>query len=176
MRTSTKVERLLTRVFVVTPQGVNNHEERPCRSVRVEMNDPTATNSKSGLFERCIIVPITSSTSGDRRFAYEKSYPQTEVIIHIEIPPDIARNCSVNLIAGLCNSLSAEAGVLTTITGHGPIPPEGGTHYRRQMSSPNHYCTQLQERQTLSYTAASHLRTLALVAPFHPSSHLVAQH
>ncbi|GBM81963.1 hypothetical protein AVEN_62385-1 [Araneus ventricosus] len=28
-----------------------------------------------------------------------------------------------------CNSLSAEAGVLTAITVHGPIPPEGGTQY-----------------------------------------------
>ncbi|GBM40093.1 hypothetical protein AVEN_246003-1 [Araneus ventricosus] len=28
-----------------------------------------------------------------------------------------------------CNSLSTEVGVLTPVTGHGPIPPKGGTYY-----------------------------------------------
>ncbi|GBN17027.1 hypothetical protein AVEN_109522-1 [Araneus ventricosus] len=33
---------------------------------------------------------------------------------------------------GRCNSSSPEAGVLTAISGCGPTPPEGGTHYHRQ--------------------------------------------
>ncbi|GBM11954.1 hypothetical protein AVEN_249442-1, partial [Araneus ventricosus] len=33
------------------------------------------------------------------------------------------------LSGGRCSSSSAEAGIITAITGQGPTPPEGGTHY-----------------------------------------------
>ncbi|GBN81187.1 hypothetical protein AVEN_19523-1 [Araneus ventricosus] len=55
--------------------------------------------------------------------------------------PDIARSHSAYLSDGRCNSSSAEAGVLTAITVHGPTPPRGGMHCHRQRVSPNYYCT-----------------------------------
>ncbi|GBN13823.1 hypothetical protein AVEN_44552-1 [Araneus ventricosus] len=54
-----------------------------------------------------------------------------------------------------CNSSSVEVGVLTTITGHGPIPPEGDTHYHQQRASSSHYCTFWGSETPLTYREAS---------------------
>ncbi|GBL97670.1 hypothetical protein AVEN_49169-1 [Araneus ventricosus] len=52
---------------------------------------------------------------------------------------DLTRSRSVHLNDSCCDSLSAEAGVLMAITGHGPTPPVGGTPYERQWASLSHY-------------------------------------
>ncbi|GBM37003.1 hypothetical protein AVEN_31853-1 [Araneus ventricosus] len=59
----------------------------------------------------------------------------------------------------LCNSSSAEKGVLMAITGHSPTPTVGGKHYHRQRASPNHYCTHQGSETPLNYPAISHPRT-----------------
>ncbi|GBM96618.1 hypothetical protein AVEN_202570-1 [Araneus ventricosus] len=56
------------------------------------------------------------------------------------------------------DSSSAEARVLKNITGHGPIPPVGGTHYHRQRTSPSH-CTHQGSETQFIYPAASQPRT-----------------
>ncbi|GBM09754.1 hypothetical protein AVEN_101800-1 [Araneus ventricosus] len=49
----------------------------------------------------------------------------------------------VHLNDSRCDSSRGEAGVLMAITGYGLTPPVGGTHFHRQRTSPNHYCTHL---------------------------------
>ncbi|GBM06015.1 hypothetical protein AVEN_49404-1 [Araneus ventricosus] len=50
--------------------------------------------------------------------------------------PGLARSRPVHLSDGRCNSSSAEAGGLLSITGHGPTPPAGSTHYHWQRQAP----------------------------------------
>ncbi|GBM22106.1 hypothetical protein AVEN_266470-1 [Araneus ventricosus] len=55
------------------------------------------------------------------------------------------RSRSVDLSDGRCNSSSAEAGVLMTITGNVPTLSKGGSFYHLQRARPNHYCSHVQE-------------------------------
>ncbi|GBL85699.1 hypothetical protein AVEN_193152-1 [Araneus ventricosus] len=70
--------------------------------------------------------------------------------------PRPSRSRAVYLSDGRCNSSSAEAGVLTAITGHEPNPPEGGTHCHRQRASPSHYYTHQGSETPLIFPAAPH--------------------
>ncbi|GBM23929.1 hypothetical protein AVEN_52130-1 [Araneus ventricosus] len=73
--------------------------------------------------------------------------------------PGLAQNRPVYLSDDRCNSSSDEVGVLIAITGCGLTPNLGGKHYHRQKASLNHYCTHQGSENTLTYPAASHLRT-----------------
>ncbi|GBM84457.1 hypothetical protein AVEN_158422-1 [Araneus ventricosus] len=44
------------------------------------------------------------------------------------VTPALTRH-PITLNDNRCNSSSTKAGVLKTVTGHGPIPPEGRTYY-----------------------------------------------
>ncbi|GBM62375.1 hypothetical protein AVEN_255735-1 [Araneus ventricosus] len=72
---------------------------------------------------------------------------------------DLARSRPVQLSDNRCDSSSAQAGVLVAITGQGPTPPEGGTHYHRQRARLSYYSTHQGSETPLIYPAASHPRT-----------------
>ncbi|GBM55554.1 hypothetical protein AVEN_105086-1 [Araneus ventricosus] len=76
--------------------------------------------------------------------------------------PGLPRNHPMYLSDGRCNSSSAEAGVLVRISGHDPIPAEGGTHYQRQNASPIRYCTHHRSETPLAHPMASHSRLVVL--------------
>ncbi|GBM14548.1 hypothetical protein AVEN_34969-1 [Araneus ventricosus] len=50
--------------------------------------------------------------------------------IHIESPRCGSFSVRMCLSNSRCISMSAEARVLGAVTGHGPIPPHGGTHFQ----------------------------------------------
>ncbi|GBM14717.1 hypothetical protein AVEN_71996-1 [Araneus ventricosus] len=58
-------------------------------------------------------------------------------------------------------AVGTEIGVLTAITGHGLIPPVGGTSRHRSGSNsvPHHYYTPRRSENPLTYSAASHPQT-----------------
>ncbi|GBM38331.1 hypothetical protein AVEN_158358-1 [Araneus ventricosus] len=94
-------------------------------------------------------VPVTNRWRSDAHAA--------TALCHSE--SDVRREHSGALKNERRSSSDAEVGVLTTITDHGPTPPEGGTyyHWRRDLSSSLLYPQE--KRDPLTYPAASHPHT-----------------